>query len=51
MDHISSARLERLNKLQVNSMINRFIENPELLAGMSVQNRVRENNDVEASWC
>ena len=51
IDKISSARLGRLNKLQVNSVINKFIENPELLVGMSIQNRVTKNNDVEATWC
>ena len=30
-------------------MINKLLENPELLVGMLIQHRVREN-DVEATW-
>ena len=51
MDEISSARLEGLNNLQVNSTIKKFIENPELLVRISIQHRVRENNGVDAAWC
>ena len=47
MNRISSARLRRLNKLQVSTLNKNFIENPELLVGMT--HRVRENNDVEAT--
>ena len=32
-------------------MINKFIENPELLVGISIQHRVRENSNAEATWC
>ena len=32
-------------------MINKLIENSELIVGISIQHRVRENNDVEATWC
>ena len=35
----------------MNSVINKFIKNPQLLAGMSVQHRVRENNGVKATCC
>ena len=35
----------------MNSLINKFIENLELLVEMSIQHRVKENNDVEALWC
>ena len=35
----------------MNSVINKFIKNPQLLAGMSVQHRVRENNGVKATRC
>ena len=49
MNRISSARLRRLNKLQVSTLNKNFIENPELLVGMLILHRVRENNDVEAT--
>ena len=29
----------------------KFIENPELVVGMSTEHRVKENNSVETSWC
>ena len=32
-------------------MINKFIENPDILAGKLIQHRVRENSDAEATWC
>ena len=32
-------------------MIKKFIENPELVIGMLIQHRIRENNDGEATWC
>ena len=32
-------------------MINKFIENPDILAGILIQHRVRENSDAEATWC
>ena len=51
MDKISNVSLGQLNKLQVNSMIMKFIENPELVVGMSIEHRVKENNSVETSWC
>ena len=51
MDKTSSGSLGLLNKLQVNSMIKKFIENPELVIGMLIQHRIRENNDGEATWC
>ena len=51
MDKISNFSLGQLNKLQVNSMIMKFIENPELVVWMSIQHRVKENNSVEARWC
>ena len=35
----------------MNSVINKFIKNPQLLAGMSIQHRVRENNGVKATCC
>ena len=44
MDKISIARMGRLNKLK------RFIGNPELLEGISIQHRFRENKDLEATW-
>ena len=49
MDKISNVSLGQLNKLQVNSMIMKFIENPELVVGMSIEHRVKENNSVETS--
>ena len=49
MDKISNVSLGQLNKLQVNSMIMKFIENPELVVGMSIEHRVNENNSVETS--
>ena len=49
MDKISNVSLGQLNKLQVNSMIMKFIENPELVVGMSTEHRVKENNSVETS--
>ena len=51
MKKISNARQGQLNKLQMNSVINKFIKNPQLLAGMSIQHRVRENNSVKATCC
>lgn len=44
MDKISIARMGRLNKLK------KFIGNPELLEGISIQHRFRENKDLEATW-
>ena len=32
-------------------MINKFIENPDILAGILIQHRVRENSDAKATWC
>ena len=36
----------RLVKVQVNSMINKFVGNPKLLVGMSIQLRGRENKMI-----
>lgn len=35
----------------MNSMIIKFIANPELLLRMSIQHGAIENNDVVATWC
>ena len=32
-------------------MINKLIENPDILAGILIQHRVRENSDAKATWC
>ena len=51
MDKTSSARSWQLSKLQVNSMINKFIEDPEFIVEIKSHHRVRENNDVLTTLC
>ena len=35
----------------MNSIIKKFIGNPESLVGIPIHHRFRENKDVEATWC
>ena len=51
MDKTSSARSWQLSKLQVNSMINKFIEDPEFIVEIKIHHRVRENNDAQTTLC